>query len=333
MSKILSQDEIDALLSASTAAPAPRPKPVEEAAAPSGAVIRYNFRRPDRVSKEQIHSLQFLHDRFARNVATSLSAYLRTITELSVVSVEQFSYSEFLMSLTDPTAFYALALPPFDELAALEINPTVAFSMVDRMLGGSGAAITLTRALTEIEQHVVDSVVKLLLDALTETWRPIVDLAFGIRGRETRPQMLQVAAPNEIVIMIVFDVKIGESRGMINLCIPASIVETTGAHFVQAWHRQRREPTATERAWLNENLARVPADTTASLDTTLTAREILSLAPGDILSLGVPIYQPIDMRVGGTVKFKGRLAADAGRGGVRVDYRCDVTGQPVSLGA
>ena len=88
------------------------------------------------MSKEQIHSLHFLHDRFARNVATSLSAYLRTITELAVVSVEQFSYSEFLMSLTDPTAFYALAIPPFDELGALEINPAVAFAMVDRMLGG-----------------------------------------------------------------------------------------------------------------------------------------------------------------------------------------------------
>jgi len=333
MSKILSQDEIDALLSASTVAPAPKLDPVAEAATPVGSVIRYNFRRPDRVSKEQIHSLHFLHDRFARNVATSLSAYLRAITELSVVSVEQFSYSEFLMSLTDPTAFYALAIPPFDELAALEINPTVAFAMVDRMLGGTGNAITLKRALTEIEQHVIDSVVKLLLDGLTETWRPIVDLAFGIRGRETRPQMLQVAAPNEIVIMIVFDVKIGESRGMINLCIPASIVETTGAHFVQAWHRQRREPTPTERAWLHENLARVPADTTASLQTTLTARDILSLEPGDVLSLGMPIYKPIDLCVGGTMKFKGRLAAEAGRGGVRVDYRCDVTGAPVGAGA
>src|SRR5262245_43643454 len=322
MSKILSQDEIDAILS-SASEPAKPERPVEQPSA--NPVIRYNFRRPDRVSKEQIHSLHFLHDRFARNVSTSMSAYLRTITELSVVSVEQFSYSEFLMSLTDPTAFYALAIPPFDELAALEINPAVAFTMVDRMLGGVGRTTTLARALTEIEQHVVDSVVKLLLDTLTETWRPIVDLAFGIRGRETRPQMLQVAAPNEIVIMIVFDVKIGDSRGMINLCIPASIVETTGAHFVQAWHRQRREPTVTERAWLRENLSRVPTETTASLTSTLTARELLALTPGDVVSLGVPVRTPIDLRIGRTLKFKGRLAAADGRRGVRVDYRCDVT--------
>src|SRR5262247_3286665 len=108
MSKILSQDEIDALLSAPSESSRIEVPPALLEPPP---VIRYNFRRPDRVSKEQIHSLHFLHDRFARNVATSLSAYLRSITELSVVSVEQFSYSEFLMSLSDPTAFYALAIP------------------------------------------------------------------------------------------------------------------------------------------------------------------------------------------------------------------------------
>ena len=286
------------------------------------AVIRYNFRRPDRVSKEQIHSLHFLHDRFARNVATSMSAYLRSITELSVVSVEQFSYSEFLMSLADPTAFYALAIPPFDELGALEINPTVAYAMIDRMLGGVGTIATPNRALTEIEQNVVDSVVKLMLDALTETWRPIVDLAFGIRGRETRPQMLQVAAPNETVLMVTFDMKVGEARGMANLCLPVSIVETTGSHFAQAWHRVRREPTPTERGWVQENLARVPISMDAMLRSHLSARELLALAPGDVVSLGVAAHKPIDVLVGNTVKFKGRLAVDQGRVGVRIEQRC-----------
>src|SRR5882757_8365691 len=112
MSKILTQDEIDALLSSTTESEGPPPERHDDPH--TDPAIIYNFRRPDRISKDQIHSLHFLHDRFARNVATSLSAYLRAITELSVVSVEQFSYYEFLMSLPDPTAFYALAIPPFD---------------------------------------------------------------------------------------------------------------------------------------------------------------------------------------------------------------------------
>lgn len=319
MGKILSQDEIDALLSA----------PAETASVePAGqlpeppAVIRYNFRRPDRVSKEQIYSLHFLHDRFARNVSTSMSAYLRSIIDLSVVSVEQFSYSEFLMSLADPTAFYALAIPPFDELGALEINPTIAYAMIDRMLGGVGKVSTPNRALTEIEQNVIDQMVKLLLDALTETWRPIVDLAFGIRGRETRSQMLQVAAPNETVLMVVFDLRIGETRGMANLCLPVSIVETTGSHFAQAWHRVRREPNAQEREWVQESLSRVPVSLNAVLPSNLTARDLIAMVPGDVVSLGVPTHKPIDLMVGNTLKFKGRMAIESGRMGVRIEQRC-----------
>ena len=101
-------------------------------------VAAYNFRRPDRISKEQLRSLHFLHDRFAHNVSTSLSAFLRSVTEVTIVSVEQFAYSEFLMSLPEQTAFYAVSLDPLDGVAAVELNPAVAFTMVDRLLGGTG---------------------------------------------------------------------------------------------------------------------------------------------------------------------------------------------------
>ena len=136
MSKILSQDEIDALCRRPRAAN-PRPRVGDGGL---GGVITYNFRRPDRISKDQIRSLHFLHDRFARNAASSLAAYLRAMTELSIVPVEQFAYSEFLMSLADPTAHYAIAMPPLDGLGALELNPTMAFTIVDRMLGGPALA-------------------------------------------------------------------------------------------------------------------------------------------------------------------------------------------------
>jgi flagellar motor switch protein FliM len=252
MGKILSQEEIDALLgSAREIEREASREPVESVA--SEATL-YNFRRPDRVSKEQIRSLHFLHDRFARNVATSLSAYLRSATDVSVVSVEQFTYSEFLMSLPDPTAFYALSLPPIDGLGALELNPSIAFAMIDRMLGGTGRPPSLSRALTEIEQNVVDSVVKLILENLSEAWGPIINVHFRIHGRETRPQMLQVAAPNEVFILLVFDIKIAETRGMLNLCVPAAV----GAGFAQGWHGTHREPTSLERRRLFENLGRVP---------------------------------------------------------------------------
>jgi flagellar motor switch protein FliM len=316
MGKILSQDEIDALLgSAATLQQS-------GAFAENGAnktYITYNFRRPDRVSKEQIRSLHFMHDRFARNIAQSLSAYLRTVTDVAIVSVEQFNYSEFLMSLPDPTAFYAVSMQPFDGVAALELSPAVAFTMIDRMLGGNGGAMQQTRALTEIEQNVIDAVVRLLLEALTELWKPIGGIVFGVQARETRPQMLQVAAPNEIFILLVFDIKVGESRGMLNLALPTSVIEEVGANFLQGWHRTRKAQTNKDRERLIENLGRVPVSVMAGLDSRLTANDLLHLQAGDVIGLGRPLADPIDVRVLGTSKLAGRLVRLEHSSGVRVE--------------
>ncbi|MEO7191696.1 MAG: flagellar motor switch protein FliM [Vicinamibacterales bacterium] len=318
MTKILSQAEIDALLSVASDA-----RKGGRGGSQPMPIVRYNFRRPDRVSKEQIHALQFVHERCARNLSTSLSAYLRTTIAMSVASVEQFSYSEFLGSLTDPTAFYALTISPSDEIAAIEINPSVAFAMLDRMLGGSGQPVPVNRALTEIEQNVVDAVLRQLLVGLTEAWKAVANLSFSIRARETRPQMLQVAAPNEIVVAIVFDVKVGDVRGRINLSLPTTVAEMAGDHFAHAWQRQRRELTGRERSDLQENFGRVPIAVVPQIRTRLNAAAILALTPGEVVSLPLPADAPLDVYAGGIRKFTGRLAADHGRLMIMIESRCE----------
>ncbi len=299
MSRIVSQDEMDVILA------------VAEKSASTGVSI-YDFRRPDRVAKEQLRSLHYLHDRFAMNVSTSLSAFLRSMTEVSIVSADQVTYSEFLSSLPDPTAFYALSMQPLDILGALELNPAVAFTMVDRMLGGTGDSPCPERPLTEIEQNVVDSVVKLMLDHLTETWKA-VSVTFRIHGRETRPQMLQVTGPNEIVIRLGFTVRVGDTRGTLNLCIPASAIETVGSSFEQAWQRTRRQPTTDETARLTANLGRVPLSVTAQLETAFPARELLAMQPGDVVHLGRSAAQPVTVQVGTQPAFLGHLTQRNGR--------------------
>src|SRR5262245_47642959 len=320
MSKVLSQDEIDALLSAVASDTSNRRAP-----AAGESVVRYNFRRPDRVSKEEIQSVFFLHDRYARNIAMSLSAYLRTVITLSVTSVEQFSYSEFLTSLTDPTAYYALAIPPFEELGAIEINPSIAFAMIDRMLGGSGRPATVNRALTEIEQNVVDSAVKLLIDGLAEAWKPVTSLSFNIRARETRPSMLQVASPNEIVVDDVFDVKVGEARGTINLCLPTTVVEMAGSQLARSWLRQRRELTPAERAWMDENFGRVGVPLVPLIRTQINASAVLALQVGEVVELPVSADQPIDVYANGVRKLTARLASDDDRLMMIVEERCETS--------
>jgi len=254
-------------------------------------------------------------------VSTSLSAFLRSVTEVTIVSVEQFAYSEFLMSLPEQTAFYAVGLEPLEGVAAVELNPAVAFTLVDRLLGGTGENTGMSRPLTEIEQNVIDSVMNLLLGALSDVWRVVTEVNFRIQGRETRPQMLQVMGPNEIVVLLGFDIKVADSRGMLNLCIPATAIEATGEKFVQGSQRTRRQPTKDEEAWLGANLGRVTVPVTAMLETTLAAEELLKLRPGDVVALGHSITQPIDVLVGKINRFAGRLAQNGQSMAVRVESR------------
>jgi len=316
VNRILSQEEIDALVAA-TSGRSRSEDPRTSASADS--VLTYNFRRPDRVSKEQLRSLHFLHDRFARNLSTSLSAFLRAMTDVSIVSVEQFAYSEFLMSLPDPTAFYSVAMPPLDGVGALELNPSVAFAMVDRMLGGSGESAAPNRALTEIEQNVLDAVVKLILEHLTETWRGITDVRFRIQGRETRPQMLQVTGPNEVVILLAFDLTVGPSRGMLSVSIPAAAIETMEEKVTQGWNRTRRQPTALEEARLYANLGRVSLPVATVLESRIGTRELLTLRPGDVVTLGHSAHAPVDVHVGGVRRFTGRLTSEGGSKAVLIE--------------
>jgi flagellar motor switch protein FliM len=313
MNRILSQEEIDTLIAAT---------PVESGARAERAapVISYNFRHPDRVTKDQIRSLHFMHDRFARNATASLSAFLRTTTEMTIVSVEQFAYSEFIQALPDPTLFYAINIKPFEVLSALELNPGVAFAMIDRILGGSGTSGAPQRALTEIEQNVADAVIKLLLEHLTETWRSVMtEIHFNIHARETRPQMLPIASWNEVVLLVTFDLKVGEARGLLNICVPASLVETSGTNFVIGLQAAKRDRTATEERWLADSLGRVPLTVTADVETSLKTRELINLTEGQILSLGVPAETQVNVRVADIVKFKGRLAVTRGRAAVQIN--------------
>lgn len=303
MSRLVSQDELDVLLEPATGA---------------GAATPYDFRRPDRITKEQLRALHLLHERFAHDVATSLSAFLRTTIELGIVEVDQLSYSEFLSALPDPTAFYALAMPPLDTYAALDISPSVAFTMVDRMLGGSGANALPERPLTEIEQNVIDSVLKLLLDQLTQTWKTVAGAQFRIHARDTRPQMLQVLGPNEAVLVLAFALSVADVQGTLKLCIPASVFEAAGDTFAQAWQHSKRQRTAEDGARLAANLGRVPLAVSAQLTTTLAARELLALRPGDVLSLGHHSGQPVTVSVGDVAGFVGQLVVRNGSLAVRV---------------
>lgn len=298
--RVLTQAEIDSLL--------PTPHGAGDRASAGTGAMPYDFSRPDRVTKDELRSLHLLHDRFAVNVSTALSAYLRAVTEVAVVSVEQFLYSEFLMSLPDATAYYAVEMDPIRATGVMEISPTVAFTIVDRVLGGTGGGVTPSRPLTEIELNVVEAIAKVLLKNLSDAWRPVAAVQFRVCGRESRPQMMQVADQNEVMILFVFDVRIGDNRGALHLCFPAEAVEPVVSAMAAGSLRAARDANPEAAVWLRRNLARVPLPVSAQLQTTLPARDVLLLRPGQILELPHAAGRAVDVHVGGRARFRGRLS-------------------------
>ena len=290
----------------SPAVDAPEPAPqVQES---SNGPERYDFKHHDRIPKDRLRSLQFLYDRFARNLRTSLSAYLRIGTEVALTSVEQTAYGEFVATRPEQTAIYAVGLNPVNGAAGLEVSPTAAYAMIDRMLGGRGEGLNVDHALTDIEQRVVDNVVRLILEQMTEEWHQVGKVEFTIQRRETRPQMLQIAAPNDSVVALSLSVKVGECEGGLNFCLPAALLEEMGPGFADRWRSPGRDrPVDVDRGPLLRNLSRVELATDVVLETPLPAADLLQLAAGDVVSLGLPVRAPVTVRVCGTEKFKGAL--------------------------
>lgn len=228
MADILSQEEIDALLQAvdedgespDELASSVGTKPLEER-----QVIIYDFKRPNRVSKEQLRAIKGIHDKLARNLASQISSIMRSIVEIRLHSVDQMTYGEFLMSLPSPTSFNVFSIKPLDGRCVLEINPSIAFPMIDRLLGGNGDGFGSNRELTDIELNLLDAILRIMMQRLRESWAPITDMYPNVESKESSPNVIQVVSQNEIVIMIVMEIIIGHSSGMINICYPVIYLE------------------------------------------------------------------------------------------------------------
>ena len=236
--RVLTQEEIDSVF-----------KKMREADLDDGSVQPYDFRRPDRIAKDQLRAIHLLHENFARTLASSLSAYLRAYVAVNLVSVEQLSFMEFTQCLPSPTSMIALGMKPFDGNAVLEINPSLVFPILEMLLGGSGKNATrLTREVTEIEQSILEGLLRIILNDLRTSWHAVTALDFSIESHETEPQLLQILAPNEAVVAISVEVRIGETAGMMNIGIPSIIVKMLRQKFDQQWSVRKTQATEAEHA-------------------------------------------------------------------------------------
>lgn len=303
--RVLTQEEIDNAFKST--------RDTAEEKDPARRARPYDFRRPDRIAKDQLRAIHVLHETFARTLASSLSAYLRAYVAVNLVSVEQLSYMEFSQCLPSPSCLAALGMKPFEGSAVLEINPTLVFPVLEMLLGGTGQPLKLDREITEIEQSIMDGMYRIILHDLRQSWQAVAQLEFTIETHETQPQLLRILAPNEAVVAISMEVRIGDVAGMMNIGIPSIVVKMLRQKFDQQWSVRKAESTDMEQ----ERVLRLLQPCNMSIDgrlqgPTLCAGDLMALKRGDILTFDYPFNRQVDLLVNSKLKFRGHVA-DNGR--------------------
>lgn len=321
MADILSQEEIDALLSALSTGEVAETE-VEEVQTKSKLVKTWDFRRPDRFSKDQTRTLQMLHEQCARYFAGLLSMHLRSLVEVKLVSVDQLTYDEFIRSLPNPTCLAILNMTPLEGQAMLEVSPNISFAFVDRMMGGQGGDFPRNRELTEIEQALLRRVVDWVAESLSESWVKVVDLAPTVYGIETNPQMyLQAHLPSDMVILLTFDVTMGQRSGTMGLCIPHTVVEPIMHRLSsRSWHSAARKGLSEDRKFaLHTRVYNTVVPISAVLGTEqVGVRDILNLKVGDTVHLDRRLRDDIDVYVGDEYRFTAKPGVFGANKGIKI---------------
>jgi flagellar motor switch protein FliM len=273
--------------------------------------VRFDFRRPDRIAKSQVRAIHLLHDTFVRNLVSSLSAYLRAYLTVNLVSVEQLSYSEFLDGLPSPTCMVSLGLSPYDGNGVMELNPSLVFPIVEMLLGGTGkSSSTIRRDITEIEQKLLDGLFRIILHDLREAWKGVTAVDFTIESMETEPQQLHLLAPNEAVVAIGIEVRIGDTVGMMNIAMPSIVIKMMRQKFDQQWSFRKTRASEAEQARVLRLLRDVSLTVEARMEgPTVTVRDLLGLREGHLLMFDHPVDRAVELLVNGSHQFTGNLAS------------------------
>jgi flagellar motor switch protein FliM len=269
----------------------------------------FDFRRPDRIAKSQLRAIHLLHEAFARNLASSLGAYLRSYLTVNLISVEQLSYGEFLEGLPSPSCIVSLSLKPYDGNALIEISPSLVFPILEIILGGKGKGIDARkREITEIEQQLLDTLFRIILNDLREAWKTVAVINFKIETIATEPQMVQILSPTEAVVAIAIEIRIGDASGTLNVAIPAINIKMIGQKFEQQWMLRKTDPTEAEQVRMIGLLRQAGVTLDARLTgPRLTVRDLLDLDVGDCLKFDYMIEKRVDCLVNGAGKFKGQV--------------------------
>lgn len=304
-SRALSQSEIDALLSKLAS-----DGEEQEAAQPQSwkMVKVYDFRRPDKLSKDQMRTLQLIHETFGRLAGSSLSAYLRTAVQLNLVSIEQGVYGEYVERVPEGTILHILSMEPLPGNVLIGIDLLAAMAAVDRLLGGAGTPPETVRTPTEIELALIHTLVSNMLSGLSEAWGRVIELQPSIRDVVLDPRYVQVALKSDPVVVIALEMSLSHCSGTITLCLPYVVLEPILPRLnAQLWFASGRRGGSMRTQEIKESLDAVDVEVRAVLgQASVTLQELLELSIGDVVLLDRSTYQPVEVLVGGKRKYLGR---------------------------
>jgi len=329
MADVLDQTDIDALLAAVESGG------VEEEQAQQQIFSRtrregetpevrpYDFKRPERVSKDQMMALQTLHESFARNFGASLSGFLRTIVEVKVATCEQMTYSEFISSLPNPTSFNLVEADKLEGQMCFEVSPLIIYPIIDRLLGGTSQDLFIPqRPMTLIETRLISNVTTRGLSALSEAWAGVRELEFAISATESNPQLVQIVPPNEVVVVVGFEIKLANRAGTMNLCIPYNVIEPVMEELsAQSWFSIASTPNDGDEAdaGVVRRLGRAGLEVSGLLaETTITLEDLLNLSPGDVIVTDKPASEPVVLCVEGRKKHLAHVGRYKGSRALRI---------------
>ncbi len=326
MADILSQDEIDALLDVvDDDADELLEESEESSLFPQRQITLYDFKRPNRVSKEQLRAFRGIHDKMARSLSSQISAIMRSIVEIQLHSVDQMTYGEFLMSLPNPTSFNVFSMKPLEGNGVLEINPSIAFPMLDRILGGKGDPFESNREFSDIELSLFETILRVMMATLKEAWGPVTDLYPAVESKESSPNVVQIVAQNEIIVMVVMEIIIGHSSGMMNLCYPVIALEPLLPKLAS---RDLMLNETSSKKSRNKELkvllggAQVMVEAELG-DAEVSMQELLALDVGDILRLNTPADDSVTLSINGKERFEGKIGLRRFRKSIQITQVID----------
>lgn len=307
MGDILSQSEIDDILRQLTEGGADQDG--AESDVPEKKIRVFDFKRPSKFAKDQLKTLNIIHENYSRLATNFLTAYLRTLVQVDVIAVDALPYGDFSNSLTNPDVMAIIDFSPLSGSIIFELSPTIAFCCIDRILGGRGSMSQEIRDFTEIESALIERMITQLLNIYRTPWENVIDICPRLDKTETNPQFAQIISPNEMIALVTFNVKVAEAEGMMNICIPYIVVEPIMSKLTtKFWYsRIEKEPIANAQEMLEHKLQYTYVPVRGLLGkTVISVGELLELSSGDVLPLNRGVSDEVDVYVGELLKFKAR---------------------------